>query len=253
MARIVADYATDHGPDREAALIAEVDGDARAASSCVAGTTAGGLSCGLLLVTPTARGLGLGTRLVEDALLCARRRLPVRSRCGPTTCSCSARRIYQALRAHPHRRNHITATDTTSSARTATPRFMRQPNEPVANVTSGSRRHKRVCPARGPNQYSLEIPIQECSRSPATRSCKDPGTPSAAESDTWPCLVDARGSRTGGGREWQPCAVVRRVVPGFAWARGLDQVAMVGLEWVDWFNHRRLHSAVRDVPPAEYG
>ena len=30
-----------------------------------------------------------------------------------------------------------------------------------------------------------------------------------------------------------------------AWARGLDQVAMVGLEWVDWFNHRRLHSAVR--------
>jgi hypothetical protein len=108
----------------------------------------------------------------------------------------------------------------------------------------------RTC---GPNQYSLVIHIQERSRSPATRSCKDPGTPSAAESDTWPCLVDARGSRTGGGREWQPCAVVRRVVPGFAWARGLDQVAMVGLEWVDWFNHRRLHSAVRDVPPAEYG
>jgi hypothetical protein len=104
---------------------------------------------------------------------------------------------------------------------------------------------KRVCRPHGPNQYSLEIHIQEWSRSPATRSCKDPGTPSAAESDTWPYLVDARGSRTGGGREWQPCAVVRRVVPGFAWARGLDQVAMVGLEWVDWFNHRRLHSAVR--------
>ena len=34
--------------------------------------------------------------------------------------------------------------------------------------------------------------------------------------------------------------------------RGLDQVEVATLEWVDWFNHRRLHSACGDVPPAEY-
>jgi transposase InsO family protein len=34
--------------------------------------------------------------------------------------------------------------------------------------------------------------------------------------------------------------------------RGLDQVEMATLEWVDWFNNRRLHSACGDVPPAEY-
>jgi putative transposase len=27
---------------------------------------------------------------------------------------------------------------------------------------------------------------------------------------------------------------------------------MATLEWVDWFNNRRLHSACGDVPPAEY-
>jgi hypothetical protein len=40
---------------------------------------------------------------------------------------------------------------------------------------------------------------------------------------------------------------------GSAWARGLDQVALVGLEWVDWFNHRRLHSAVRRRSTCRYG
>jgi len=34
--------------------------------------------------------------------------------------------------------------------------------------------------------------------------------------------------------------------------RGLDHVELVTLEWVDWFNNRRLHSACGDVPPAEY-
>ena len=24
------------------------------------------------------------------------------------------------------------------------------------------------------------------------------------------------------------------------------------IEWVDWYNHRRLHSSIGDVPPAEY-
>ncbi len=32
----------------------------------------------------------------------------------------------------------------------------------------------------------------------------------------------------------------------------LDQVELATLEWVDWHNHRRLHSACDGLPPAEY-
>ena len=34
--------------------------------------------------------------------------------------------------------------------------------------------------------------------------------------------------------------------------RGLDDLEYATLEWVDWFNHRRLFSAIGYVPPAEY-
>jgi Integrase core domain len=34
--------------------------------------------------------------------------------------------------------------------------------------------------------------------------------------------------------------------------RGLDDVELATLEYVDWFNHRRLHSAIGDIPPVEY-
>ncbi|KWX05907.1 hypothetical protein TH66_00625 [Carbonactinospora thermoautotrophica] len=33
---------------------------------------------------------------------------------------------------------------------------------------------------------------------------------------------------------------------------GLDDVELATLEWVDWYNHRRLHGALGHVPPAEY-
>ncbi|WP_285623840.1 DDE-type integrase/transposase/recombinase [Kineosporia sp. NBRC 101677] len=39
--------------------------------------------------------------------------------------------------------------------------------------------------------------------------------------------------------------------PGSPW-KGLDDVELATLEWVDWHNHRRLHSACYDLPPAEY-
>lgn len=42
--------------------------------------------------------------------------------------------------------------------------------------------------------------------------------------------------------------LVRRQGP---W-RGLDDLEFATLEWVDWFNHRRLFSAIGYVPPAEY-
>ena len=34
--------------------------------------------------------------------------------------------------------------------------------------------------------------------------------------------------------------------------RGIDDVEFSTLEWVDWFNHRRLLEPIGDVPPAEF-
>jgi transposase InsO family protein len=34
--------------------------------------------------------------------------------------------------------------------------------------------------------------------------------------------------------------------------RSRDQVEYAIVEWIGWYNHRRLHSAIGDVPPAEY-
>ena len=42
--------------------------------------------------------------------------------------------------------------------------------------------------------------------------------------------------------------VIRRRGP---W-RDVDQVELATLNWVDWFNNERLHSALGDIPPAEF-
>jgi integrase-like protein len=42
--------------------------------------------------------------------------------------------------------------------------------------------------------------------------------------------------------------LIRRYGP---W-RSIDDVELATLEYLDWFNHRRLHSACHDKPPAEY-
>jgi putative transposase len=34
--------------------------------------------------------------------------------------------------------------------------------------------------------------------------------------------------------------------------RGVDDLELATLNWVDWFNHTRLHSSIGNVPPAEY-
>jgi len=34
--------------------------------------------------------------------------------------------------------------------------------------------------------------------------------------------------------------------------RTTEEVELATLEWVQWFNHRRLHSAIGDVPPIEF-
>ena len=33
--------------------------------------------------------------------------------------------------------------------------------------------------------------------------------------------------------------------------RGLDDLELATLEWVDWFNHRRLLEPIGNMPPAE--
>jgi GNAT superfamily N-acetyltransferase len=71
VARIVADFATDHDPAREAAWLAEVDGRRVGCVFCVAGPDSTA-QLRLLLVHPDGRGRGLGGRLVDTCLQFAR-------------------------------------------------------------------------------------------------------------------------------------------------------------------------------------
>lgn len=68
IARIVADYATEHDEAREAAWIAEKDGVRVGSVFCVASDDPSVARLRVLLVTPEARGLGLGRQLVHVCL-----------------------------------------------------------------------------------------------------------------------------------------------------------------------------------------
>jgi GNAT superfamily N-acetyltransferase len=99
VAKIVADYAAGadgHDPAREAAWIAEVDGERAGCVFLVAGDEPGTAKLRILLVTPSARGLGLGTRLVERCLDFARRAGYRQVVLWTNDVLVSARRIYQA-------------------------------------------------------------------------------------------------------------------------------------------------------------
>ena len=67
VARIVADYAADHDPEREAAWIAEVRGSRVGCVFCVRKDEQTA-QLRILLVTPDGRGRGLGRRLVDEAV-----------------------------------------------------------------------------------------------------------------------------------------------------------------------------------------
>ncbi|MFC6020967.1 GNAT family N-acetyltransferase [Plantactinospora solaniradicis] len=73
VARIVADYATDHDPGREAAWIAEVDGRRVGCVFCVGGDAEGATAkLRILLVHPDGRGYRLGGQLVDTCMEFAR-------------------------------------------------------------------------------------------------------------------------------------------------------------------------------------
>lgn len=74
VARIVADYAASHDPAREAFWIAEVGGRRAGCVMCVQRPGHPGTAqLRVLLVEPSARGLGLGRRLVEECMDFARK------------------------------------------------------------------------------------------------------------------------------------------------------------------------------------
>jgi GNAT superfamily N-acetyltransferase len=95
VARIVADYAAEHDAMREAAWIAELDGERVGCVFCVrAGDDLAKLR--ILLVHPKARGRGVGDRLVATCVDFARNAGYRRMTLWTNDVLVSARRIYEA-------------------------------------------------------------------------------------------------------------------------------------------------------------
>ena len=94
VARIVADYAHDHDPRREAAWIAEVDGEPAGCVLCVRRED-DVAQLRLLLVDPRARGRGIGARLIEECLRFAKRAGYARITLWTNDVLHEARRLYE--------------------------------------------------------------------------------------------------------------------------------------------------------------
>ncbi|MET8833133.1 GNAT family N-acetyltransferase [Micromonospora sp. NPDC004540] len=114
VARIVADYAAGHDPAREAAWIAELDGERVGCVFCVAADERTA-QLRILLVDPAARGRRLGGRLVDECLAFARRAGYARIRLWTNHPLVAARGIYlsrgfRLVQEEPH---HSFGTDLT--------------------------------------------------------------------------------------------------------------------------------------------
>ena len=94
VARIVADYAADHDPRRDAAWIAEVDGEPAGCVLCLRRKD-DVAQLRLLLVEPRARGRGIGARLIEECLRFAQRAGYARITLWTNDVLHEARRLYE--------------------------------------------------------------------------------------------------------------------------------------------------------------
>jgi DNA-binding MarR family transcriptional regulator/predicted N-acetyltransferase YhbS len=108
VARIVADFAETQDGKPEAAWIAELDGERVGCVFCTAAEAPATAQLRLLLVEPSARGAGVGTRLVEECIRFARRSGYTRIALWTNDVLASARRIYERAgfrldRREPHR------------------------------------------------------------------------------------------------------------------------------------------------------
>ena len=95
VARIVADFAERRDTRREAGWIAELDGDRVGCVFCTAADADDTAQLRLLLVDPSARGAGVGTRLVDECLRFARRTGYRRITLWTNDVLVAARRIYE--------------------------------------------------------------------------------------------------------------------------------------------------------------
>ena len=95
VARIVADFAERRDTRREAAWIAELDGERVGCVFCSAADAKDTAQLRLLLVEPSARGSGVGTRLVDECLRFAKRSGYARITLWTNDVLIAARRIYE--------------------------------------------------------------------------------------------------------------------------------------------------------------
>lgn len=95
VARIVADFAADHDPRREAMWVAELDGERAGCVFCVRDEAPDTARLRLLLVDPAARGHGIGRRLVDECVEFARKAAYSELVLWTNDVLADARRIYE--------------------------------------------------------------------------------------------------------------------------------------------------------------
>jgi DNA-binding MarR family transcriptional regulator/GNAT superfamily N-acetyltransferase len=104
VARIVAEFGERGDTRREAAWIAELDGERVGCVFCTAAEAPGTAQLRLLLVEPSARGFGVGTRLADECLRFAQRSGYARITLWTNDVLVAARRIYERAGFHCDRR-----------------------------------------------------------------------------------------------------------------------------------------------------